>query len=94
MPLRFVRQLRTQTAQSLVQSVKLGARYGRRRCGSNSIYEITHSVYKYASNKRSLPACVSSTQHQTIVRTELRFEFLPVLELIHTHDCAVSGKII
>ena len=28
--LRFVRQLRTQTAQSLVLSVKLGARYGRR----------------------------------------------------------------
>ena len=29
-PLRFVRQLRTQTAQSLVLSVKLDARYGRR----------------------------------------------------------------
>ena len=27
MPLRFVRQLRTQTAQSLVLSVKLGARF-------------------------------------------------------------------
>ena len=30
MPLRFVRQLRTQTAQSLVLSVKLDARYGHR----------------------------------------------------------------
>ena len=29
-PLRFVRQLRTQTAQSLVLFVKLGARYGHR----------------------------------------------------------------
>ena len=29
-PLRFVRQLRTQTAQSLVLSVKLDARYGHR----------------------------------------------------------------
>ena len=30
MPLRFVRQLRTQTAQSLVLSVKLGVRFSRR----------------------------------------------------------------
>ena len=30
MPLRFVRQLRNNTAQSLVLSVKLGARCGRR----------------------------------------------------------------
>ena len=30
MPLRFVRQLRTQTAQSLVLSVKLDARFSRR----------------------------------------------------------------
>ena len=30
MPLRFVRQLRNNTAQSLVLSVKLGVRYGRR----------------------------------------------------------------
>ena len=29
-PLRFVRQLRTQTAQSLVLSVKLDARFSRR----------------------------------------------------------------
>ena len=52
-PLRFVRQLRTQTAQSLVLSVKLDARYGRRRCGSDSVFENTHSVNKYALIKFS-----------------------------------------
>ena len=37
-PQRFVRQLRTQTAQSLVLSVKLDARFSRRRCGSCSVF--------------------------------------------------------
>ena len=45
MPLRFVRQLRNNTAQSLVLFVKLGARCGRRRCGSSSEY--AHSVYMF-----------------------------------------------
>ena len=63
MPLRFVRLLRNNTAQSLVLIVKLGARCGRRRCGSS--FEYTNSVnecvipypnecswgYKYALNK-------------------------------------------
>ncbi len=25
--------------------------FARRRCGSNSVFEVTHSVYKYAPNK-------------------------------------------
>ena len=88
MSLRFVRQLRTQTAQSLVLYVKLDARFSRRRCGSRSVCELAHTVNKYALKKCSLPACVRSTQHQTIVRAELRFEFLPVLELIaHARLC-------
>ena len=40
-------------ARSLVLSVKLDARYGRRRCGSDSVFEITHSVNKYALIKFS-----------------------------------------
>ena len=40
MPPRFVRQaVANNTAQSLVQIVKLGVRYGRRRCGSNSVFK-------------------------------------------------------
>ena len=44
MPLRFVRRLRNNMAQSLVQIVKFGVRYGRRRCGSDFVFEYTHSV--------------------------------------------------
>ncbi len=86
--LRFVRQLRTQTAQSLVLFRQARRPLRSPPCGSNFVFEITHSVYKYASNKCSLTACVLNTQHQTIVRAELRFEFLPVLELIaHARLC-------
>ena len=53
MPPRFVRRLRNNTAQSLVQTVKLGVRNGRRRCGSNSVFEVAHSVYKCAPTKFS-----------------------------------------
>jgi len=49
--LRFVRQLRNNTAQSLVLSIKLGAPFSRRRCGSHPEY--AHSVYKNALNKFS-----------------------------------------
>ena len=51
--LRFVRQLRNNTAQSLVLFVKLGVRFSRRRCGSCSVFEIAHSVYKNATNEFS-----------------------------------------
>ena len=54
MPLRFVRLLRNNTAQSLVLIVKLGARCGRRRCGSSS--EQAHTVNKYALNKCAIGA--------------------------------------
>ena len=49
MPLRFVRQLRNNTAQSLVLFVKLGARCGRRLAPPR--YEYTHTVHKCALNK-------------------------------------------
>ena len=43
-PLRFVRRLRNNKAQSLVLYVKSDARFARRRCGSNSVFEVTQSV--------------------------------------------------
>ena len=46
MPPRFVRQLRNNTAQSLVLSVLLGAYLGVRLANAHSEY--AHSVYKYA----------------------------------------------
>ena len=36
--------------------VKSDARYGRRHCGSNSVFEVTHSVNKYATNRFSFRA--------------------------------------
>ena len=48
MPPRFVRRLRNNMAQSLVLFVKLGVRFARRRCGSCSVFEVTHSVNKCA----------------------------------------------
>ena len=47
-PLRFVRRLRNNMAQSLVLYVKSDARYGRRRCGSKSVFEVAECVYKCA----------------------------------------------
>ena len=54
MPLRFVRRLRNNMAQSLVLYVKSDARYGRRRCGSKSVFEVAQSVYKCAPNMLSV----------------------------------------
>ena len=53
-PLRFVRRLRNNMAQSLVLYVKSDARYGRRHCGSNSVFEVAQSVYKCAPNRLSV----------------------------------------
>ena len=47
-PLRFVRRLRNNKAQSLVLFVKSDARCGRRRCGSKSVFEVAECVYKCA----------------------------------------------
>ena len=52
-PLRFVRRLRNNMAQSLVLYVKSDARFARRRCGSCSVFEVAHSVNKYAPNRLS-----------------------------------------
>ena len=41
-------------AQSLVLYVKSDARYGRRHCGSNSVFEVAQSVYKCAPNRLSV----------------------------------------
>ena len=51
MSLRFVRQLRTQTAQSLVLFHQARRSLFSPPCGSCSVCEITHSVYKYTSNE-------------------------------------------
>ena len=39
--------------RSLVLYVKLGVRFSRRRCGSCSVFEVAHTVYKHAMNKCS-----------------------------------------
>ena len=59
-PLRFVRRLRNNMAQSLVLVVKSDARFARRRCGSCSVFEVAHSVYKYAPNRLSDKASPST----------------------------------
>ena len=51
MPLRFVRRLRNNTAQSLVLTVKLDARCGRRLAPPRSEY--AHSVNKCAPNEHN-----------------------------------------
>ena len=67
MPLRFVRQLRNNTAQSLVLSVKLGAPLARRRCGSSSVFEVAHYVYKYTSNECSFRVhCTHPQENDTL----------------------------
>ena len=52
-PLRFVRRLRNNMAQSLVLVVKSDARFARRRCGSCSVFEVAKSVNKNTSNRFS-----------------------------------------
>ena len=52
-PLRFVRQLRTQTAQSDGTNRQARRSLPRRRCGSCSDCELAHFVYKYALNECS-----------------------------------------
>ena len=49
----------------------------RRRCGSCSVFEVVHTVYKYALNKCSfIHLRALHAKHQASTRTELRFEFL------------------
>ena len=56
----FVCQLRTQTAQS--DGTNRQARRSLRSppCGSNFVFEVAHSVYKYALNKFRIKASPSS----------------------------------
>ena len=88
MPLRFVRQLRNNTAQSLVLSIKLGAPISRRRCGSHPKY--AHSVYKNALNKFSFIRLRQRRGHQADNLAELWQEFLSMIELIAKIFCAVE----
>ncbi len=90
MSLRFVRQLRNNTAQSLVLSVKLGAPFSRRRCGSCSVFEVAHTVYKYALNECSFIRLRQRRTYQADNLAELRRELLSVYELIAQILCAVS----
>ena len=39
--------------RSLVLHIKLGVRLARRRCGSCSVFEVAHTVYKHAMNECS-----------------------------------------
>ena len=46
-------------------------------CGSCSVFEVAHTVYKYALNKCSfIHLRALHAKHQASTRTELRFEFL------------------
>ena len=48
-------------------------------CGSCSVFEVAHTVYKYALNKCSfIHLRALHAKHQASTRTELRFEFLPL----------------
>ena len=71
MPPRFVRQLRNNMAQSLVLFVKLGVRFARRRCGSCSVFEVTHSVTKCARTgfriRLRLPQLLIINYHSRVV---------------------------
>ena len=51
--LRFVRQLRNNTAQSLVLFRQARRSLGSPPCGSCSVFEVAHTVNKYASNECS-----------------------------------------
>ncbi len=44
-------QLRNRRPRILVLFVKSDARFARRRCGSCSVFEVAHTVYKYAPNR-------------------------------------------
>ncbi len=86
-PLRFVRQLRNNTAQSLVLSIKLGAPFSRRRCGSHPEY--AHSVYKNALNKFSFIRLRQRRTSPSRQSCETAVRFLIRLILIAKIFCAV-----
>ena len=82
MPLRFVRQLRTQTAQSLVLSVKLDARYGHRLAipvPSSKLHIPCTSRLRISFH---LSACVQSAR--SIVLLVLKIEFCTTSCIIYT----------
>ena len=68
MSLRFVRQLRNNTAQSLVLFRQARRSYSRRRCGSHPEY--AHTVYKYALNECSF---VHNPNHVWISSHQVRY---------------------
>ena len=64
-------------------------------CGSNSVFEVAHTVYKYAPNQFSFRVWVSppNLKHQADNLAKLRQEFLSVIELIAKIFGAVSRTI-
>ena len=63
MPLRFVRQLRTQTAQSLVLSVKLGAPFSRRLAARTLNWHIPRIRTHWISVRSSLGVPPERAKH-------------------------------
>ena len=85
-PLRFVRRLRNNMAQSLVLFVKSDARFARRRCGSCSVFEVAKSVNQYALNKfpfRAQPKnAVILSLSKDLVETKQQTFSAPVPQLL------------
>ena len=65
MPLRFVRQLRNNTAQSLVLIVKLDARCGRRLAPPTPNKQIAINSFMQNRNKR-MKSAKKPLEHQTL----------------------------
>ena len=88
MPPRFVRQLRNNTAQSLVHFVKLGTYLGVRL--ANAHFEYAHTVYKYAPNKFSFRAqpknfVIQSVSEESRGNETTTYFFAPAPQLFIIH---------
>ena len=71
------RTKKTKLVRSLVLFRQARRSLSRRRCCSCSVFEVAHTVYKYALNKCSfIHLRALHAKHQASTRTELRFEFL------------------
>ena len=91
MPLRFVRRLRNNMAQSLVLYVKSDARYGRRLAAPIPSFKL-HIPF-ISTPAQALVSGVGvppNLNHQADNLAKLRHEFLPVIELIEKIFGAVS----
>ena len=91
MPPRFVRQLRNNTAQSLVHFVKLGVRCGRRLAAPiPSLKSHIPFISTLRISFRFGCGCPTQSNHQADNLAKLRLDFLSVTRLIAKIFGAVS----